>query len=189
MIVKGYRVGPLLRQTGKEVLSDNVLGLAAQTAYYFFFSLFPIVLFLAPMLALVGDKQKTVGVLMAQLASAVPPEAYALVSGVVKDVVLTPNAPGLMSIGALLAAWAGSNIFSALIDALNAAYDVTDARPWWKKKLIALAAVLVSGVVFVLSTVILLAGEDFVGAAADRLGIGSTGRVIWTVIQFPIAIG
>jgi membrane protein len=189
MVIKGYRVGPLLKQTGKEVLSDNVLGLAAQTAYYFFFSLFPIVLFLAPMLALVGNKQETIGVLMSQLASAVPADAFALVSGVVKEVVLTPNAPGLMSIGALLAAWAGSNIFSALIDALNTAYDVTDTRPWWKKKLIALAAVVVSGIIFVISTIILLAGEDLVGAAADRLGIGPAGRMIWTVIQFPIAIG
>ena len=128
MVIKGYRVGPLLKQTGREILSDNVLGLAAQTAYYFFFSLFPIVLFLAPMLALVGDKQKTIGVLMSQLATAVPAEAYALVESVVKEVVLTPNAPGLMSLGALLALWAGSNIFSALIDALNTAYDVTDTH-------------------------------------------------------------
>ena len=27
MVIKGYRVGPLLKQTGKEVLSDNVLTL------------------------------------------------------------------------------------------------------------------------------------------------------------------
>ena len=188
MVIKGYRVGPLLKQTGREILSDNVLGLAAQTAYYFFFSLFPIVLFLAPMLALVGDKQKTIGVLMSQLATAVPAEAYALVESVVKEVVLTPNAPGLMSLGALLALWAGSNIFSALIDALNTAYDVTDTRPWWKQKAIALAAVVVSGVVFALATVVLLAGESIVGAVADRIGIGSTGRLLWTVLQVPIAV-
>lgn len=188
MVIKGYRVGPLLKQTGREILSDNVLGLAAQTAYYFFFSLFPIVLFLAPMLALVGDKQKTIGVLMSQLATAVPAEAYALVASVVKEVVLTPNAPGLMSIGALLALWAGSNIFSALIDALNTAYDVTDTRPWWKQKAIALAAVVVSGVVFALATVVLLAGESVVGAVANRIGIGPTGRLLWTVLQVPIAV-
>jgi len=188
MVIKGYRVGPLVKQTGKEVLSDNVLGLAAQTAYYFFFSLFPIFLFLAPMVSLIGDKQETFGLLMSQLAGAVPGEAMALVSNVVREVVLTPNAPGLMSIGALLAAWAGSNIFSALIDALNTAYDVKDTRPWWRKKLIALGAVVVAGVVFALATVVLLAGEDLVSAAANRLGIGQTGRTIWTVMQFPLAI-
>lgn len=189
MVIGGYRVGPLLKQTGREILSDNVLGLAAQTAYYFFFSLFPIVLFLAPMLALVGNKQETIGVLMSQLATTVPAEAFELVSGVVREVVLTPNAPGLMSVGALLAAWAGSNIFSALIDALNTAYDVTDTRPWWRKKLIALGAVVVSGVVFAVATTVLLAGENLVGAAADRLGVGSTGRVLWTAIQIPVALG
>jgi len=32
MIIKGFRVGPLLKTTGKEILNDNVLGLAAQAA-------------------------------------------------------------------------------------------------------------------------------------------------------------
>jgi hypothetical protein len=32
MIIKGFRVGPLLKATGKEILDDNVLGLAAQAA-------------------------------------------------------------------------------------------------------------------------------------------------------------
>ena len=188
MVIKGYRVGPLLKQTGREILSDNVLGLAAQTAYYFFFSLFPIFLFLAPILSVVGDKRETFDMIMTRLASTVPAEAVALMSNVVREVVLTPNAPGLMSVGALLAAWTGSNIFSALIDALNVAYDVTDTRPWWRKKLLALGAVVGSGIIFALATVIMLAGEDIVGALADRLGVGGTGRMLWTALQFPIAV-
>ena len=50
MIFGGYRVGPLLKKSGREILDDGVLGLAAQTAYYFFFSLFPLLLFVAPLL-------------------------------------------------------------------------------------------------------------------------------------------
>lgn len=188
MIIKGYNVGPLLKRTAKEVLDDNVLGLGAQTAYFFFFSLFPIILFLAPMLSIVGDKRQTLGVILGHLASSVPPEAMTLVRGVLDQVVFSPNAPGIMSVGALLAAWAGSNIFSALMGALNAAYDVDETRPWWKQKLIALASVLGAGIVFVAATAILLAGEDIVGALADGLGIGSAGRTVWTVVQFPIAI-
>lgn len=188
MIVKGYRVGPLLKQTGKEIMDDHVLDLAAQTAYYFFFSIFPIVLFMAPMLSLVGDKQQLIGMLFANLRGSVPPEAMALLQGVVKQVVFSPDAPGIMSIGALLALWSGSNIFSALITALNTAYDVDESRPWWKQKLIAIASVVAAGIVFAVATTILLAGEDIVGAVADRIGIGSAGRTVWTVIQFPVAV-
>src|ERR671921_1263237 len=101
MIVKGYRVGPLAKKTATEVVADNVLGLGAQLAYYFFFSLFPIFLFLAPLLALVGDKRQTFDFLLAQLARAVPAEAFTLVKNVVAQVVFSESAPGLVSVGAL----------------------------------------------------------------------------------------
>jgi hypothetical protein len=153
MEIKGYRLGPLLKKTGSEIMDDNVLGVAAQVAYYFFFSLFPIFLFLAPLLALVGDKQKTFTFLLDQAAQAVPGEAFDLVKNVVAEVVFSPSAPGVVSVGALLALWSGSNVFSALQDALNTAYDVAkDERPWWKKKLIALGCLVGVGGLFVLAT-------------------------------------
>jgi membrane protein len=94
MTVFGYRVGPLVKKTGREILDDNILGLGAQTAYYFFFSLFPIFLFLAPMLALVGDKRETFNFLLEKIHGAVPEEAYALVVGVVQSVVFSEGARG-----------------------------------------------------------------------------------------------
>jgi membrane protein len=187
MIIKGYRVAPLAKRVGREILDDNVLGLAAQTAYYFFFSLFPVFLFAAPLLGVVGDKKENFALIMSQLRGAVPGEALKLVETTVAEVVNAPGAPGLMSIGALLAAWAGSNIFSALMDSLNRAYDVEETRPWWKRKLIAVAAVGVAGVVLALATIIMLGGEDIAAAMSTRLGLGETGRTIWTVAQFPVA--
>ena len=187
MVIKGYQIGPLARSTGKEILADNVLGLAAQTAYYFFFSLFPLFLFLAPLLGVVGDERKTFSFLLAKLARSVPADAFRLVAGVVRDVVFSPNAPGMMSVGALLAIWSGSNIFSALMGALNTAYDVKESRPWWKQKLIAVGAVLVAGVGLIVATTVLIGGEDVVGAVAGWVGLGERSKIIWTVLQFPIA--
>ena len=190
MIVKGYRLGPLAKKTASEVMDDNVLGLGAQLAYYFFFSLFPIFLFLAPLLALVGDKRKTFSLLLDQVARAVPPEAFTMVKNVVEQVVFTPSAPGLVSVGALLALFSGSSIFSNLMGALNTAYDCDkDSRPWWKRQLIAMAALLGVGVLFVLATVVIVAGGDIVDKIADAMHIGAAGRVIWMVAQFALALG
>src|SRR5262245_47195131 len=150
MVVLGYRVGSIARKALKETLDDNLLGLAAQTAYYFFFSLFPLLLFIAPVLSLIGDKQETFALFTSRLQQVVPSSAWELIGGVIRDVVFAKNAPGLMSVGALLAVWAGSNVFGALIDALNVAYDVKDKRPWWKKKLIAVASVVVIGIVILI---------------------------------------
>jgi len=187
MVVLGYRVQPLVSKTLKEILDDNLLGLAAQTAYYFFFSLFPLLLFVAPLLSLVGNKQETFGLLAGQLQQVVPSEGWSLIGGVIKDVVYAENAPGLMSIGALLAIWAGSNVFSALIDALNQAYDVKDTRPWWKQKLVALAAVIVIGVVILLSTVLILGGDTAADFIADKFAWGATARSAAKILPIPIA--
>jgi len=188
MIVLGYRVGPLLKKTGKEVLRDNVLGLGAQTAYYFFFSLFPLLLFVAPLAGVLGNKQENFALLMNQLRAAVPAEAYALVQGVVSEVVLSESAPGVMSVGALLALWAGSNIFSALMDALNTAYGVKETRPFWKRKLIAIACVIGAGGVLLTATIIVIGGGDIVDAVGDRIGLGGFARAVWTVIPVILAL-
>lgn len=189
MEIKGYRLGPLFKKVGAQIVADDVIDLAAQTAYYFFFSLFPIFLFLAPLLALVGDKQKTFTFLLDQLARAVPRDAFALMENVVKDVVFSPNAPGIVSIGALLALWSGSNVFSGLMAALNMVYNhrTDDTRPYWKRKLIALACLLGVGLLFILATMVLLFGPNVVDWVGNHVGLGSTARALWNLAQIPIA--
>lgn len=186
MTIGGYRVGPLLKRTGHEILDDNVLGLSAQTAYYFFFSLFPLLLFLAPILALVGDKERRLHMILDRAAGVVPPESMELLRKTLRNVVETDSAPGLMSVGALLALWAGSNIFNNLIGAMNRAYDLEDGRPWWKKRLIAIAAVIIAGIIVTTATVVLIWGEQLVTWAAGLLGIGGAGQTIWLVLQYAL---
>ena len=188
MELLGYRVGSVATRTFKETLDDNLLGLAAQTAYYFFFSLFPFLLFLAPVLSLIGNKQETFNLFAGQLQQVVPNEGWSLIGAVIKDVVFAENAPGLMSIGALLAIWAGSNVFSALMDALNAAYDVEETRAWWKKKLIAVVSVLVIGVAILVSTTMVLGGDKLAAWIADRFTLSHAVQTAMTYLQIPIGV-
>jgi membrane protein len=188
MVIKGYRIGPLLRKTVREIGDDHVGTLAASAAYNFFFSLFPLLLFVTPLLSLVDNKQAMIGFLMGQLMSVLPPEQAAVFRPVFDKVVFAPNAPGLMSIGLVLAAWSGSNVFGTLMGALNTAYDVNETRSWIKQQLIRLATFVCGIVIVVLSTLIFLRGE----AIADRIGsllhLGSMLILIWKIVQYPIAI-
>jgi len=95
MVILGYRVAELARKTASESLEDNVLGLAAQTAYNFFFSLFPLFLFIAPMLSLFGDKEQIISDLLARIGRVLPADALSLVSKVISDIAFTESAPGL----------------------------------------------------------------------------------------------
>ena len=187
MVVKGYRVGPLLKKTGQEILDDNVLGLAAQTAYYLFFSLFPLFLFTAPLLSLLGDEREIFEWIISRADRAIPASALELVRGVASDVVFSESAPGLMSAGILLVIWAGSNVFGSLTGALNRAYDVEETRPWWRQKLMAIACVGASGICLGVACATLLAGPQVATWLTDNTPIGPTFKSIWWFFQYPLA--
>lgn len=188
MIIKGYRVGPLVKQTAREFINDGALGLAAETAYYFFFSLFPFLLFLAPILSLVGDKRQLFDWLLGHVGAAVPPAAMQMLTSVAHDVIFSKSAPGIMSVGALLALYTGSNVFASVMDALNHAYDITETRSWWRRRLIAFACVIGGSVIVLGTTVIMLAGDTIADWLGARLGLGQSVTLAWKIVQFPLAI-
>jgi membrane protein len=106
------------------------------------------------------------------------------VTGFVRDVV-HQNAPGPLSIGLLLALWAGSNVFTALEDTLNAAFGIRAERPFVKKKAVAVGMLAACAVLFLAGSAVLLGG----GGISDALGFGEAGRAVWAVLQWPLGFG
>jgi len=188
MVIKGVNVVPLVKGTVKEVGADRIPSIAAETAYYFFFSLFPLLLFLTPLLGLVGNGQELMESMLARLSSTMPADTLALLRRVLQEILTSSGGAGIMSIGVLLAGWSGSQIFGSLMDALNIAYDVTETRPWWKKQLLRIGALLVAGGIMLVATFIFLDGERVTRWVAATLGFGQAGTVAWTVLQLLLAV-
>lgn len=186
LVLRGRRVGELARKTLAEMVEDNVFTLAASAAYYFFFSLFPLLLFLAPLLSFVGEKEALVGRILAQLSPLMPEDAMTVIESVLRDVVFTEAAPALMSVGALLAAFAASNVIAMLTGSLNVAYDAHETRPWWRRRLLALAFVVVGGLVVASATTVLLAGERLIGWIARTAGIEELAARALVWLQYPV---
>jgi membrane protein len=188
MVIKGFHVGRLLKSVGKAIWADNILTIAAAVAYNFFFSLFPLLLFAAPLLSLVGNKQQLFTWILDQLAGSVPPAAYTMLAGVARDVVFAPNAPGLVSIGAVLTAYSASNIFGSLMGALNIAYHVkNDRRPWWKQRLIQLGMVIVAGGLMSIAAAVMIAGPNIVDMVARVTHLNGLAKWGWMLLQYPLA--
>ena len=188
MMIRGVRVGQLLKHVGQAIWKDNILTIAAAVAYNFFFSLFPLMLFAAPLLALVGDKQQLFNWILTQLATSVPPAAFAMLSGVARDVVFADNAPGLLSIGAVLTLYSASNIFGSLMGALNIAYHVrNDRRPWWKQRLIQLGMVIVAGGLLTIAAAVMIAGPDIVNVVSRVTHLSGVAKWGWMTLQYPLA--
>lgn len=188
MVIKGFHVGQLLKEVGKALWADNILTIAAAVAYNFFFSIFPLLLFAAPLLGLVGNKEVLFGWILEQLSATVPPAAFTMLASVARDVVFAPNAPGLVSIGAVLTAYSASNIFGSLMGALNIAYHVkNDRRPWWKQRLIQLGMVVIAGGLLAIAAVVMMAGPNIVRTIARITHIGGLTKWGWMILQYPLA--
>ena len=188
MVIKGFDVVQLLKKTGHEIGEDRITSLAAQTAYYFFFSLFPLLLFLTPMLGLFGNGQQLMDSMLARLSSTLPADALSLIRRIFTQVITARGGAGIMTLGALLAAWSGSNIFGALMGALNVAYDVEESRPWWKRQLLRLGALALAAIVVLLATAIFMDGDRFAQWAGNKLGLGAAGVTAITILQLVVAV-
>ena len=187
MIVAGYNVVPLVKKTVREILDDGIPSLAAETAYYFFFSLFPLLLFLTPLLGLVGNGPQLMESMLSRLSATLPGDALSLLRRTLGEIVTSSGGAGVMTVGALLAGWTGSNIFGSLMEALNVAYDVTETRPFWKRLVLRLACLAVAGVIVLMATAVFLDGERVAHWVGDSLQLGAAGVAAVTALELVIA--
>jgi membrane protein len=171
---------PLWKRVMHEAKADDVSNQAAKVAYYFFLSLPPALMALFGLTGLFGGAA-TGDWLTGRLTTSLPAEASDLVTGFVDDVV-HDTAPGPLSIGLLLALWAGSNVFTALEATLNHTFGITAERSFVKKKALAVGMLAACAVLFLAGSAVLLGG----GGISDALGLGATGRTVWGILQVPL---
>lgn len=188
MVIKGYNIVPLVKKTFREIGEDRIPSLAAETAYYFFFSLFPLLLFLTPLLGLVGNGRELMEGLLQRLSTTIPADALSLLRRTLTEIITTSGGVGIMSIGALLAGWSGSTIFGTLMKALNVAYDVSETRPRWKQIALRLACLFLAGVIVVAATLVFLDGGQIAAWMGRSLHLGVVGTTVWNFAQTIIAL-
>lgn len=187
MIIKGYVVPSLVKKTVREIGEDGIPALAAETAYYFFFSLFPLLLFLTPLLGLLGNGPELMESMLSRLSTTLPDDALSLLRRTLGEIVTATGGAGLMTLGVLLAGWSGSNIFGSLMRALNVAYDVSETRPFRTRLALRLACLGIAAVVVLLATYVFLDGERAARWVGESFGLGEAGVAVVTAFQLVAA--
>lgn len=149
----------LIRTVYTELWRTRAFTVAAALAFYFLFSMVPLLVIFSSLLQFlpVPDVFQQ---LLNLMAGIVPPDSMTLVERIVADI-LTPNRGKLLSFGILGYIWTTSGGFSALIESLNIAYDVEIARSWWRDRLRALVLAFTSGGLVSLSVLLLIVGPHF----------------------------
>jgi membrane protein len=170
-----------------EINHDDIFGYASQLAYNFTLALFPLLLFLLALLGVLATRGTEIRqMLFSGLQSVLPPDAWNLVNRTIAEVVKNSGG-GKLTIGLVFSVWAASSGVSAMMSALNAAYDIHDSRPYYRTKLIAIGLTVTMSILIVLACTIVLFGGHIADAAGNVIGLGNAAVLAWKIIQWPIA--
>jgi len=173
------RLWTLVREIFTEAMDDRITGEAAKAAYYFFLSFFPAILALFAFTGLVGG-DATFSWIMDKLRTAMPGDAAEILADFVAEI-SGQSRPGLLSFGIVVALWSASNVFATITDGLNRMYDIEEGRPWWRRRLLAVAALTVALVLLSVGSLLLLAGPEVL--ADLGLGLGAAVKLV----RWPLA--
>ena len=146
---------------------DDVPFYAAGIAFHSLFSIVSLLFFLSLLLGVFGADVENLRGLDTFLGGLMPTKAGEFVDTIL-DVVSRPVPGSLVGVALLVTLWTSSNVIQALIHALNRIYHLReDARPAWRTRLMALAVVGVSALLFVAGFVLLVLGKDLRGGYVE----------------------
>ncbi|MGM7636783.1 YihY/virulence factor BrkB family protein [Bacillus sp. Hm123] len=109
---------------------SDIAGTAAQMAYFFLLSIFPLMIFTVTLLAYLPF---TTDDLFALIKDFAPAETINTIQATVEEVVNTRNS-SLLSFGIIATVWSASNGMNAIIKGLNQAYSVEETRPFYMNR-------------------------------------------------------
>ena len=182
----------LARALIDEISRDRVGGLSAEIAFFALLSFFPALIALA---ALLGSIDAVISASAAQEVEAWIVEQIVRIFGgdntleaTVNDLFDGPSTSAL-TIGAVLAVYASTRGFIAVVGALDIAYDHDNTRGWISTRLVGFGIALISLVVAVVVMLALVVGPLFGGGErlSETFGVSGQYVTLWNWLRWPVA--
>jgi membrane protein len=176
-------------RAAKKSLRDHITNLAAALAYYAFLAIPSLLLVAVGVFSLVGDED-LVSRIVDKLGGVVPEEALTLIRQTLERIVESQANSGiaLVVVGTVLAVWTVTGAMEVLMWALNAAYDREETRGFLKRRLTALAMVILLLIAFTLAFGLLVLGPHVSGWIGSAVGMETVVKWLWWTAQWPILI-
>lgn len=175
----------VLRQSGR----DEVIGRAAELAYFFLFSVFPLLLFLTILIGSLARENWELRRELFQWVGTVSPSTD--VTSLLRDTLreITESRGGArLGLSLALAVLVASNGMDAVGRVLNSACGLQESRPWWHRRLIAIVLVTVFAVLILAGLVVIFFGSWLAEQIARALALGAGFSWVWQVTQWSIVL-
>jgi membrane protein len=157
---------------------------AAQVAFYFSFSLFPLLFFLVSLIGLIlGSADSLRDELFAYFNQVMPSSAFELVRTTVIEIA-SGSSGGKATLGLLITLWSASAGVDSVRTSLNAVYRLTETRPWAKLKVQSLALTFAMVLLIISVLGIFFYGWLIAQAAIAAAGFHITSPLVLVCIQW-----
>jgi membrane protein len=176
-----------------EFKSDDLPGMAAETAYHLVFAIPPILILLVTGAAMLNTFTDipVVETLRSTVDQRAPADLKTVFDSTIDSAINKANG-GAVSIGAavtlIIALWSASNSVTSLIKGLNRTYDVDEERGFVKKKALSLGLTLLFLVLFNAAFVLFVFGRQIGVWIAQKVGLGSLFSSLWNIGRWPAAV-
>lgn len=168
----------------RKALEIDLFSRSAQVAFYFAFSLFPLLFFLISIFGMVLESTEGLQKeLFAYLRQIMPFTAFDLVRKTVEEVVET-SSTGKITFGLVVTLWSASAGVDSLRIALNAVYGLKEDRWWWARKLQSLFITLLFILLTAIVLLIVFYGWQMFQAGLAMVSIEVTSPLILRSIQW-----
>lgn len=174
-----------------EISEDRLTIVAGGLAFYAMMALFPGLIALVSLFGLVADPAAVEAALQ-HLTGMLPPGARELLRDQLHELVSTPSSS--LSIGLLIsvltALWSASSGVDSLVDAMNVAYNKSERRNWFKRRMMAVLLTLALIAFTVIAITLVAVIPSVMGWLGERIGILQIIAVArWPTLAVLVAIG
>jgi membrane protein len=176
----------VFRKTFREFIDDECQDSAAALTYYGVLAIFPGLLALTSLLALVGQGGGAIDALLGVLEGVAPPEVLQVLSEPLQRFADSPAAGLGFVTGLVIALWSASGYVGAFGRAMNRIYEIREGRPFWKLRPVQLGVTVAAVVLVAVVAVILVVSGPITDAIGEALGLGEAVRVVWEIAKWPL---
>lgn len=178
--------GYIARKTVREFIADECPDRAGSLTYYGILALFPGLLALASLLAIVGQGERAIDAVFRVLEPLAPADVLDTVREPLEQFSSSPAAGLGFVTGLVIAIWSASGYVGAFSRAMNRIYEIPEGRPFWKLRPMQLIVTVVALVLIVLIAIILVVSGPVTDAVGEALGLGEAVRVVWSIAKWPV---
>jgi membrane protein len=154
-MVSMRKVMRFVQHLWKRFQEDDYFGIAAQLAYFFLLSLFPLLIFLVTLFPYLPITQEDLLNLVRDFA---PSGTMELIETNLTE--MSQKNGALLSFGIIGTIWSASNGINSIVKALNRAYEVEEGRSFLKTRVMAILLTLAMIIVIVVALILPVFGKQ-----------------------------